>query len=76
MIRVNPKVDIVFRKLFGSEENKDILRAFINSVLPEKEQIVSLEIKNPYNLASYVRSKGNILDIKAQAADGRLFDVE
>ncbi|MBF0407871.1 MAG: Rpn family recombination-promoting nuclease/putative transposase [Candidatus Riflebacteria bacterium] len=76
MIRVNPKIDIVFRKLFGSEENKDILRAFINSILPEKEQIASLEIKNPYNLASYVRSKGNILDIKAQAADGRLFDVE
>ena len=45
MCRINPKVDIAFRKLFGSEENKEILRGFINSVLPESEQVKSLEIK-------------------------------
>ena len=33
MCRINPKVDIAFKKLFGSEENKDILLSFINSVL-------------------------------------------
>ncbi|WP_201786620.1 PD-(D/E)XK nuclease family transposase, partial [Clostridium tepidiprofundi] len=33
MCRLNPKVDFVFKKLFGSEENKDILISFINSVL-------------------------------------------
>lgn len=76
MCRINPKIDIAFRKLFGSEENKDILMAFINSVLPKKDQIKSLELKNPYNLATYISGKGGILDIKAIGNDGRYFDVE
>ena len=33
MCRLNPKIDFVFKKLFGSEENKDILISFINSIL-------------------------------------------
>lgn len=35
MSRVNPKIDLVFKKLFGSEENKDILLSLINAVLPD-----------------------------------------
>ncbi len=38
MCRLNPKADIVFRKLFGSEDSKHILKSFINSILPEHEQ--------------------------------------
>ncbi|MBF0411050.1 MAG: Rpn family recombination-promoting nuclease/putative transposase, partial [Candidatus Riflebacteria bacterium] len=76
MIRLNPKIDIAFRKLFGSEENKEILRGFINSVLPAHEQVKTLEIKNPYNLASYIKGKSNVLDVKARGEDGRWFDVE
>ena len=29
----SPKIDLVFRKLFGSEENKDILLSLINGIL-------------------------------------------
>ncbi len=76
MARINPKIDIAFRKLFGSQENKEILRGFINSVLPSKDQIKSLVIKNPYNLATYVKGKSSVLDVKAEGEDGRLFDVE
>ncbi|MCT4605542.1 MAG: Rpn family recombination-promoting nuclease/putative transposase [Marinisporobacter sp.] len=32
MCRLNPKVDFAFEKLFGSEENKDILMSFIKAV--------------------------------------------
>ena len=32
---LNPKIDFVFRKLFSSEENKDLLIALINSVVWE-----------------------------------------
>lgn len=38
MCRYNPRVDIVFKKFFGSEENNSILKAFINSMLSEKER--------------------------------------
>ena len=33
MARINPKIDFAFKKLFGSEENKDILIGFINSIV-------------------------------------------
>ena len=47
MCRINPKVDFVFKKLFGSEENKDLLMSFINSVLPDSEQINYIETRYP-----------------------------
>jgi predicted transposase/invertase (TIGR01784 family) len=76
MSRINPKIDLVFKKLFGSEENKDILLSLINAVLPDTQQISSLEIKNPYNVSDYAEGKLSILDIKAEDENGNLYDIE
>jgi predicted transposase/invertase (TIGR01784 family) len=73
---MNPKVDIVFKKIFGSEENKDILKSFINSVLSKDEQISELVLKNPYSISDYKNGKMTILDIKATDEKGRLYDIE
>jgi len=74
--RLNPKVDFAFKKLFGSEENKDILIAFINSILSEDQQISDIILKNPYNIASYKKDKMSILDIKAVDEKGIWYDIE
>ncbi len=76
MCRINPKVDLVFKKLFGSEENKDILKSLVNSILPQEEQLIDLTLKNPYNLADYIDGKLSILDIKAVDEQGRWYDIE
>jgi predicted transposase/invertase (TIGR01784 family) len=76
MSKVNPKIDLVFKKLFGSEENKDILLSLINAVLPDNQQITEVEIKNPYNVSDYAEGKLSILDIKAEDAQGNLYDIE
>ena len=76
MCRINPKVDLVFKKLFGSEENKDILQSLINALLPREEKISQLELKNPYNLADYIAGKLSILDIKAVDEKGKWYDIE
>ncbi|KZL94068.1 Rpn family recombination-promoting nuclease/putative transposase [Clostridium magnum] len=76
MCRINPKVDFAFKKLFGSEDNKDLLISFINSVLSEDEQIKDVELKNPYNLANYKNGKMSILDIKAVDEKGIWYDIE
>jgi len=76
MARYNPKLDLVFKKLFGSEENKDLLLSLVNSVLPDDQQVVQLQLKNPYNVADYVKGKLSILDIKAEDEKGRLYDIE
>lgn len=76
MAGYSPKVDVVFRKLFGSEKNKDILISFINSVVNPRLIVEDLTIKNPYNLATYVGSKESILDIKAVAKNGTYYNLE
>jgi predicted transposase/invertase (TIGR01784 family) len=76
MSKVNPKIDLVFKKLFGSEENKDILLSLINAILPATQQVAKITLKNPYNVSDYAEGKLSILDIKAEGKDGRLFDVE
>ena len=47
MCKINPRVDFAFKKLFGSEENKDLLISLINAIVSEEEQVVEVELKNP-----------------------------
>jgi predicted transposase/invertase (TIGR01784 family) len=76
MSKVNPKIDLVFKKLFGSEENNDILLSLINAVLPDYQQVTKVKIKNPYNVSDYAEGKLSILDIKAEDEQGNLYDIE
>lgn len=76
MKKKNPKIDLVFKKLFGSEENKDILLSLINAILPLHQQIAEIVLKNPYNVSDYADGKLSILDIKAQDENGVLYDIE
>ncbi|MES2198756.1 MAG: Rpn family recombination-promoting nuclease/putative transposase [Chlamydiota bacterium] len=76
MTLLNPRVDLAFKILFGSEENKDLLISFINSVVSEEDQVVEVELLNPYNSRSFKEAKGSILDIKAKDASGKYFDIE
>jgi len=73
---VTPKVDIAFKKIFGVEENKDLLISLINSIVSEEDQAVSIEVMNPYNLQSFKNDKLSILDIKARRKDGLKYNIE
>jgi len=74
--KVNPKIDLVFIKLFGTELNINLLKSLVNSVLPKDEQVTSLELKNPYNPADYLSGKISYLDIKATDEGGKWYDIE
>ncbi|CAK8710991.1 Transposase [Candidatus Electronema halotolerans] len=76
MCRINPRVDFAFKKLFGSEENKDLLISLINAVVSEEDQVADVTLRNPYSLADYQAGKMSILDIKAVDRKGRWFNVE
>lgn len=76
MARINPKIDFAFKKLFGSEENKDILIGFINSIVSEDQQVKDIILKNPYNFENYKNNKMSILDIKAVDEKGVWYDIE
>jgi len=76
MCKLNPKIDLVFKKIFGTEQNKNVLKSLINSVLPKDEQIVEVTIKNPYNEQDFVGDKLSVVDIKATDEKGRWYDIE
>jgi predicted transposase/invertase (TIGR01784 family) len=70
MIFINPKIDFAFKKIFGSDDSKDILISFLNALIYEAQPIIQdLEILNPY-LAPKIRGlKATYLDIKAKIID-------
>ncbi|MFN5835144.1 MAG: Rpn family recombination-promoting nuclease/putative transposase [Pseudanabaena sp.] len=70
MIFINPKIDFAFKKIFGSEDSKDILISFLNALIYEEKPVIQdLEILNPY-LAPKIRGvKDTYLDIKAKIKD-------
>lgn len=75
---IKPVSDIFIKYLFGIEENKDLLLSFINAVLEDSgfQKIVTVELKNPFNIGTFVADKDSILDIKATDEKGRQYDIE
>ena len=76
MCKMNPRVDFVFKKLFGTEESKDILIDLINSIVSEKDTVVDIELRNPYNEKQFLEDKRSVLDIKARSEEGKWYDIE
>ena len=76
MEKLSPRIDLVFKKLFGVEENKDLLISLINSIVSAEDQVVDVTILNPYNAQNFKQDKLSILDIKAQGIDGKRFNIE
>ena len=71
---MSPKNDFAFKMLFGDERNKDILIAFLNSVLKERIKFISLlntELKK-----EFIEDKHGILDVRAVTDAGINIDIE
>ncbi|MBF0125433.1 MAG: PD-(D/E)XK nuclease family transposase, partial [Magnetococcales bacterium] len=47
---INPKMDLAFRKIFGSDHSHDIVISFLNAILDltEERTIIEVEILDPY----------------------------
>ena len=76
MDKISPRVDIAFKKIFGVEENKDLLISLINSIVGDEDQVSGVTLLNPYNPKNFRQDKLSILDIKAEGVDGKRFNIE
>jgi len=76
MSLINPRVDIAFKKIFGVEENKDLLISLINSIVSPQDQVSDITLLNPYNPKNFRDDKLSILDVKAKGLDGKRFNIE
>jgi predicted transposase/invertase (TIGR01784 family) len=76
MASITPRVDIAFKKIFGVEENKDLLISLINSIVSSEDQVADVQLLNPYNAQSFRQDKLSILDIKAKGVNGKRYNIE
>lgn len=76
MREIDPRVDLAFKKIFGVEENKDLLISLINAIVSKEDQVSDVTLLNPYNPQSFYKDKLSILDIKAKGHDGKRFNIE
>ncbi len=75
---VDVTTDIAFKKIFGSDQHKDILIGFLNAVLDlhGEKRIMDVTLKNPWQPPEIAILKETILDIKAVDNRGVSFIVE
>ena len=64
--RISPTSDIFARWLLSAPNHEHLTKAFINAVLEDAghEQIASVTILSPFNLAQSMTRKETVLDVK------------
>jgi predicted transposase/invertase (TIGR01784 family) len=60
---INPYTDFGFKKIFGEEQNKELLISFLNDVLGGTEKIVDLTFHNTEHLPDGGRQRKAVFDI-------------
>ena len=73
---LDPKMDFVFKNIFGSEKNPNILISFLNATLKPKDLITSVEIKNTDLNKGYIEDKFSRLDVKATTSNNEIINIE
>lgn len=72
---LDPKLDIVFKLLFGRAENRALLTSLLDAVLEPAAPIRSVEVQSELDRES-VSDKGIALDLRVELANGEQVDVE
>jgi len=75
---IDPKIDIAFKKVFGSERSGDLTAALINAVRepPPEHRVIEVQFLNPYSDKITLDDKLSILDVKARDQSEWLYDLE
>ena len=73
---LNPQIDFVFKKIFGTEKNKPILINFLNAVIKPTTPIKDVEIKNNDIDKDFLEDKFSRLDVKATTSNKEHINIE
>ena len=72
---LSPKIDFVFKRIFGNEKHPKILISFLNSVMTNSDPIESVEILNTDIEKEHIDDKFSRLDIKARTNKGEIVNL-
>ena len=73
---INPFTDFGFKRLFGTEMNKELLISFLNSLLHNQEEITDIRYRNTEQLGSGIMDRKAVFDVYCQNTAGEYFIVE
>ena len=73
---INPYTDFGFKKLFGTELNKELLISFLNALFAGREEVVDIKYLNAEHLGTYSGERRAIFDVYCENQKGEKFIVE
>lgn len=73
---VNPYTDFGFKKLFGTELNKDLLISFLNALFNGEIVITDVTYLNPEHLGDGYGDRRAVFDVYCELTDGKKLIVE
>ena len=73
---INPYTDFGFKKLFGTEMNKDLLISFLNALFHDEQVIKDVKYLNSEKLGEGYGDRKAIFDVYCENEDGEKFIVE
>ncbi len=73
---LDPKMDFVFKRIFGNEKHPEILISFLNAVIKPKDRIKSVELKETDINKDSLEDKFSRLDVKAITNNGEHVNIE
>ena len=73
---LDPKMDFIFKSIFGNEKEKSVLLSFLNSAIKSESPLVDVELRNVEITKEAIEDKNSRLDVKAVANDGTIINVE
>ena len=68
--------DFAFKKLFGTEANKECLKSFLNALFDGKEEIVDLTYLNVEHLGHAAADRKAVFDVLCENPQGEKFLIE
>ena len=60
---INPYTDFGFKKLFGTELNKELLKSFLNALFDGKQVVTDIHYLNGEHLGAHVGERRAIFDV-------------
>jgi predicted transposase/invertase (TIGR01784 family) len=73
---INLLTDFGFKRLFGTEPNKNLLIDFLNVILPPQHRVKDLTYRNTENLGNSSIDRKAIFDLYCESEKGEKFIVE
>ena len=73
---INPYTDFGFKKLFGTELNKELLISFLNAILPDGQTVKDVTYLNSEQLGTREMDRRAVFDVYCENEQGERFLVE